>query len=89
MKDSGFFVDSCMMMALCCKEQGHPDQAIQLLERLMADSRCRGGNGQLSGTNSGCCTKRPARVIGRSACTKPSRPFMMFPAASKPCASNW
>lgn len=47
MKDSGFFVDSCMMMALCCKEQGHPDQAIQLLERLMADSRCRGGNGQL------------------------------------------
>ena len=47
MKDSGFFVDSCMMMALCCKEQGHPDQAIQLLERLMTDSRCRGGNGQL------------------------------------------
>lgn len=47
MKDSGFFVDSCMMMALCCKEQDHPEQAVQLLERLMADSRCRGGNAQL------------------------------------------
>jgi len=47
MKDSGFFVDSCMMMALCCKEQGHPEQAVQLLERLIADSRCRGGNAQL------------------------------------------
>ena len=47
MKDSGFFVDSCMMMALCCKEQDHPEQAVQLLERLMTDSRCRGGNAQL------------------------------------------
>ncbi len=47
MKDSSFFVDSCMMMALCCKEQGHPEQAVQLLERLIADSRCRGGNAQL------------------------------------------
>ena len=47
MKDSGFFVDSCMMMALCCKEQGHPEQAVQLLERLIADPRCRGGNAQL------------------------------------------
>ncbi len=47
MKDSGFFVDSCLMMALCCKEQGRPDQAIQLLEKLIADSRCRGGNAQL------------------------------------------
>ena len=47
MKDSGFFVDSCLMMALCCKEQGRPDQAIQLLEKLISDSRCRGGNAQL------------------------------------------
>ncbi|MGC3976065.1 MAG: tetratricopeptide repeat protein [Nitrospira sp.] len=47
MKDSGFFVDSCLMMALCCKEQDRPDQAIQLLERLISDSRCRGGNAQL------------------------------------------
>ncbi|MCC2643125.1 MAG: protein of unknown function, TPR-like [Nitrospira sp.] len=47
MKDSGFFVDSCMMMGLCLKEQSQSDQAIQLLERLITDSRCRGGNAQL------------------------------------------
>ncbi len=47
MKDSGFFVDSCLMMALCCKEQSRSDHAIQLLEKLIADSRCRGGNAQL------------------------------------------
>ena len=47
MKDSGFFVDSCMMMALCLKEQNQPQQAIQLLEKLVVDSRCRGGNAQL------------------------------------------
>jgi tetratricopeptide (TPR) repeat protein len=47
MKDSGFFVDSCLMMGLCCKEQGRSDQAIQLLEKLISDSRCRGGNAQL------------------------------------------
>ena len=47
MKDSGFFVDSCLMMGLCVKEQGQSDQAIQLLEKLIADSRCRGGNAQL------------------------------------------
>jgi tetratricopeptide (TPR) repeat protein len=47
MQDSGFFVDSCLMMGLCLKEQGQSDQAIQLLEKLIADSRCRGGNAQL------------------------------------------
>ena len=47
MKDSGFFVDSCLMMGLCLKEQSRADQAIQLLEKLIADSRCRGGNAQL------------------------------------------
>ena len=47
MKDSGFFVDSCLMMALCCKEQSRADHAIQLLEKLISDSRCRGGNAQL------------------------------------------
>lgn len=47
MKDSGFFVDSCLMMALCCKEQNRSDHAIQLLEKLISDSRCRGGNAQL------------------------------------------
>jgi tetratricopeptide (TPR) repeat protein len=47
MKDSGFFVDSCLMLGLCLKEQNRFDQAIQLLEKLIADSRCRGGNAQL------------------------------------------
>lgn len=47
MKDSGFFVDSCLMLGLCLKEQNRLDQAIQLLEKLVADSRCRGGNAQL------------------------------------------
>lgn len=47
MQDSGFFVDSCLMMALCLKEQGQSDQAIQLLEKLLGDSRCRGGNAQI------------------------------------------
>ncbi|MGZ8383365.1 MAG: tetratricopeptide repeat protein, partial [Nitrospira sp.] len=47
MKDSGFFVDSCLMMGLCVKEQGQSDHAVQLLEKLIADSRCRGGNAQL------------------------------------------
>jgi tetratricopeptide (TPR) repeat protein len=47
MQDSGFFVDSCLIMGLCLKEQGQADQAIQLLEKLLADSRCRGGNAQL------------------------------------------
>ena len=47
MKDSGFFVDSCLIMGLCLKEQGQADEAIQLLEKLIADSRCRGGNAQL------------------------------------------
>ncbi len=47
MKDSGFFVDSCLMMGLCLKEQSQSDQAIQLLEKLRGDSRCRGGNAQL------------------------------------------
>jgi hypothetical protein len=34
-------------MGLCLKEQGEAGQAIQLLEKLIADSRCRGGNAQL------------------------------------------
>lgn len=47
MKESGFFVDSCLMMSLCLKEQGQSDQAVQLLEKLVMDPRCRGGNAQL------------------------------------------
>lgn len=47
MKDAGFFVDSCLMMALCLKEQDQSDRAIQLLEKLVADARCREGNVQI------------------------------------------
>ncbi len=47
MKDPGFFVDSCLMMASCLKEQNQSDHAIQLLERLVADSRCRDENIQI------------------------------------------
>jgi tetratricopeptide (TPR) repeat protein len=42
MKDAGFFVDSCRMMALCFKEQDKSDRAIQILEKLVSDSRCSG-----------------------------------------------
>jgi tetratricopeptide (TPR) repeat protein len=47
MKDPGFFVDSCLMMASCLKEQNQSDHAIQLLEKLVADSRCRDENIQI------------------------------------------
>jgi tetratricopeptide (TPR) repeat protein len=46
MKDAGFFVDSCLMMALCFKEQDQSDRAIQILEKLVSDSRCSGQSGQ-------------------------------------------
>ncbi|MET0513868.1 MAG: tetratricopeptide repeat protein [Nitrospiraceae bacterium] len=47
MKDVAFFVDSCLMLALCLKEQNQSDHAIQLLEKVVTDSRCRGGNAQI------------------------------------------
>ncbi|HET6675503.1 MAG TPA: hypothetical protein VFG71_09200, partial [Nitrospiraceae bacterium] len=47
MKDAGFFIDSCLMMASCLKEQNQSDHAIQLLEKLVADPRCREGNVQI------------------------------------------
>lgn len=47
MKDAGFFIDSCLMMASCLKEQDQSDHAIQLLEKLVADPRCREGNVQI------------------------------------------
>ncbi len=47
MKDPGFFIDSCLMMASCLKEQNQSDHAIQLLEKLVADPRCREGNVQI------------------------------------------
>jgi tetratricopeptide (TPR) repeat protein len=47
MKDAAFFVDSCLMLGLCLKEQEQSDHAIQLLEKVVTDSRCRGGNAQI------------------------------------------
>ena len=47
MKDVAFFVDSCLMLGLCLKEQDQSDHAIQLLEKVVTDSRCRGGNAQI------------------------------------------
>ena len=47
MKDAAFFVDSCLMLGLCLKEQDQSDHAIQLLEKVVTDSRCRGGNAQI------------------------------------------
>jgi tetratricopeptide (TPR) repeat protein len=46
MKDAGFFVDSCLMMALCFKEQDQSDRAIQILEKLVTDSHCGGKSGE-------------------------------------------
>jgi len=47
MKDVSFFIDSCLMLGLCLKEQEQSDHAIQLLEKVVTDSRCRGGNAQI------------------------------------------
>ena len=47
MKDSGFFVDSCMMMAPAVKNRPSGSGHSIVGNDLMADSRCRGGNGQL------------------------------------------
>ncbi len=47
MKDAAFFVDSCLMLGLCLKEQDQSDHAIQLLEKVLTDSRCQGGNAQI------------------------------------------
>jgi tetratricopeptide (TPR) repeat protein len=46
MKDAGFFVESCRMMAMCFKEQDQSDRAIQILEKLVSDPRCTGESAQ-------------------------------------------
>ena len=46
MKDACFFVGSCLMLALCFKDQDQSDRAIQILEKLVSDSRCSGQSGQ-------------------------------------------
>ncbi|MDH5668937.1 MAG: hypothetical protein OEY86_13085, partial [Nitrospira sp.] len=38
--------DSCLMTALCWKEEGRVDQAVQELETILSDSRCQGAKGQ-------------------------------------------
>jgi tetratricopeptide (TPR) repeat protein len=47
MKDAAFFVDACLMVGLCLKEQGQADRAIPLLEKLVTDPRCEAANGQV------------------------------------------
>ncbi|MCP9447890.1 MAG: tetratricopeptide repeat protein [Nitrospira sp.] len=41
-----YYLDSCLMAALCFKEENRLAEAIQELETLLADSRCRGAKAQ-------------------------------------------
>jgi len=42
MRSPAVFLDSCLMIAVCLKEQGHPVEASTHLERLLGDPRCEG-----------------------------------------------
>lgn len=42
-----FYLDSCLMAALCFKEEGKLDQAVRTLEAVSADPRCHGDKGQV------------------------------------------
>jgi tetratricopeptide (TPR) repeat protein len=46
MKGADVFLDACLMMAVCLKEQEHYDSAIAQLERLLTDPRCHGAKAQ-------------------------------------------
>ncbi len=46
MKGSEFFLDSCLMIAVCLKEQGEGQSAIVQLERLLKDPTCQGAKAQ-------------------------------------------
>ena len=46
MKGSAFFLDSCLMIAVCLKEQGDGQSAIVQLERLLQDPTCQGAKAQ-------------------------------------------
>ncbi len=46
MKGSDFFLDSCLMIAVCLKEQGEGQLASQQLEQLLQDPKCQGAKGQ-------------------------------------------
>lgn len=41
-----FRLDSCLMTALCWKEEGRVDQAVQELETILSDPQCQGAKGQ-------------------------------------------
>jgi len=46
MKGSDFFLDSCLMVALCLKEQGDGQSASAQLEQLLKDAKCQGAKVQ-------------------------------------------
>jgi hypothetical protein len=46
MKSLEFFSDSCLMIALCLKEQGECRSASAQLELLLQDSKCQGAKAQ-------------------------------------------
>jgi tetratricopeptide (TPR) repeat protein len=46
MKGSDLFLDSCLMTAVCLKEQGQGKAASEQLERLVHDARCQGAKAQ-------------------------------------------
>lgn len=41
-----FYLDACLMTALCFKEEKQPAQAIKGLEAVLSDPRCQGAKGQ-------------------------------------------
>jgi tetratricopeptide (TPR) repeat protein len=46
MKGNDFFLDSCLMTAVCLKEQGQGKAASEQLEQLVNDARCQGAKAQ-------------------------------------------
>jgi len=46
MKNHDFFLDSCLMIAVCSKEQGEWQSASAQLEALLKDPKCQGAKGQ-------------------------------------------
>ena len=46
MKGPDVFLDSCLMTAVCLKEQEQYEAASAQLERLLTDSRCQGAKAQ-------------------------------------------
>jgi tetratricopeptide (TPR) repeat protein len=46
MKDPDFFLDSCLMIAVCLKDQGEGQSASEQLELLLKDPKCQGAKAQ-------------------------------------------